>query len=73
VEINLGGVIHLTRLFLPHLRSVPRAAVVNVTSGLSFVPKARARGRARWGGGSLGSAGCLGGFASVQIPANRRG
>ena len=47
VETNLGGVIHLTRLLLPHLRARAAAssaagggaAVVNVSSGLSFVPK----------------------------------
>lgn len=39
VEINVGAVIHLSRLFLPHLRTVERAAIINVTSGLSFVPK----------------------------------
>jgi len=39
IETNLGAVVHLSRLFLPHLRTVPKAALMNVTSGLSFVPK----------------------------------
>ncbi|KAI8476285.1 MAG: hypothetical protein J3K34DRAFT_512077 [Monoraphidium minutum] len=39
VEINLGAVVHLSRLFLPHLRAAPRPAIINVTSGLAFVPK----------------------------------
>ncbi|KIY96961.1 DltE [Monoraphidium neglectum] len=40
IEINVGGVVHLSKLFLPHLRTVERPAIVNVTSGLSFVPRA---------------------------------
>jgi uncharacterized oxidoreductase len=39
IEINVGGVVHLSKLFLPHLRTVERPAIVNVTSGLSFVPR----------------------------------
>eukprot|EP00667_Euglena_gracilis_P017703 EG_transcript_18692 len=39
VEINVGAVFHLVSLFLPHLRRTPRAAIANVTSGLSFIPK----------------------------------
>jgi uncharacterized oxidoreductase len=42
IAINLDAPIHLTSLFLPHLLKQPRAAVVNVTSGLAFVPIARA-------------------------------
>jgi uncharacterized oxidoreductase len=42
IAINLEAPIHLTRLLMPHLLARPRAAVVNVTSGLSFVPLARA-------------------------------
>jgi uncharacterized oxidoreductase len=38
VEINLNGTIRMTREFLPHLKSKPEAAIVNVTSGLAFVP-----------------------------------
>ena len=40
IAINLEAPIHLTQLFLPQLVAQPRAAVVNVTSGLSFVPLA---------------------------------
>jgi len=42
IAINLEAPIHLTRLLLPHLMTRPAAAVVNVTSGLSIVPLARA-------------------------------
>ncbi len=38
IAINLEAPIHLARLFLPHLRRQQRPAIVNVTSGLSFVP-----------------------------------
>ncbi len=45
VEVNVGGVVHLTRLFLPHLRAAGTAGrpavLAVVTSGLSFVPKVR--------------------------------
>ena len=40
IAINLEAPIHLARLFLPHLLQVRRPAIVNVTSGLAFVPKA---------------------------------
>ena len=40
IAINLQGPIHLTTALLPHLRARPRAAIVNVTSGLAFVPLA---------------------------------
>ena len=40
VTINLLGPIRLTAALLPHLRRQPAAAVVNVTSGLAFVPRA---------------------------------
>lgn len=42
VAINLEGPLHLTALLLPHLRKHPVAAVVNVSSGLGFVPLTRA-------------------------------
>jgi len=42
IEINLAAPIRLTSLFLPHLLGRPRAAIINVTSGLAFVPIARA-------------------------------
>ena len=38
VAINLDAPLHLTTLFLDHLRSQKRAAIMNVTSGLAFVP-----------------------------------
>jgi uncharacterized oxidoreductase len=38
IAINFEAPVHLTALLLPHLRSQPRATVVNVTSGLAFVP-----------------------------------
>ena len=38
IAINLEAPIHLTRLFYPHLSAKDNAAIINVTSGLSFVP-----------------------------------
>ncbi len=38
IEINLMGPLRMVKEFLPHLRSKPAAAVVNVSSGLAFVP-----------------------------------
>ena len=38
---NLEAPIHLTRLLLPHLISKPGATIINITSGLAFVPLAR--------------------------------
>jgi uncharacterized oxidoreductase len=38
IAINLEAPIHLCSLFLPHLRAKSDAAIVNVTSGLAFVP-----------------------------------
>lgn len=35
---NLEAPMHLSMLFLPHLLSKPSARIINVTSGLSFVP-----------------------------------
>jgi uncharacterized oxidoreductase len=40
LAINLDAPLHLTSLLLPHLLGQPRAAILNVTSGLSFVPLA---------------------------------
>jgi len=38
IAINLDAPLHLGMLLLPHLRSKPSAAIVNVTSGLAYVP-----------------------------------
>ncbi|HEX8464217.1 MAG TPA: SDR family oxidoreductase [Abditibacterium sp.] len=38
LAINLEAPIHLSQLFLPHLRRQPRAAILNVSSGLAFAP-----------------------------------
>ncbi len=40
IATNLLGPIRLTAALLPHLRRQEAAAVVNVTSGLAFVPRA---------------------------------
>ncbi len=42
LAINLDAPVHLALLLLAHLKAQPRAAIVNVTSGLSFVPMASA-------------------------------
>jgi uncharacterized oxidoreductase len=41
VNTNVLGVIRSCAAFIPHLRTIPRAALVNVSSGLAFVPLAR--------------------------------
>ncbi len=38
IEINLMGPIRMVGKFLPWLKKQPRAAIVNVSSGLAFVP-----------------------------------
>ena len=40
IATNLLGPIRLTSALLPHLLAQPKAAVVNVSSGLAFVPRA---------------------------------
>ena len=40
IAINFDAPVHLTARLLPHLLGRPRAAVVNVTSGLAFSPLA---------------------------------
>jgi uncharacterized oxidoreductase len=40
IAINLEAPIHLASLLLPHLAAQPRASIVNVTSGLAFIPMA---------------------------------
>ncbi|MBC8155135.1 MAG: SDR family NAD(P)-dependent oxidoreductase [Bacteroidetes bacterium] len=42
IAINFEGVVHLTALFVPHLMKQPIAAVMQVSSGLAFVPMALA-------------------------------
>ena len=42
VTTNLLGPIRLTAALMPHLLSRPRATVMNVSSGLAFVPRAMA-------------------------------
>ncbi|MDR2824036.1 MAG: SDR family NAD(P)-dependent oxidoreductase [Prevotellaceae bacterium] len=38
IETNLSGVIRMNHLFLPHLKKQKSAAIVNISSGLAFVP-----------------------------------
>lgn len=38
IEINLCGPVRMVQQFLPHLRTRPGALVVNVSSGLAFIP-----------------------------------
>jgi uncharacterized oxidoreductase len=38
IDINLHGPIRMTSIFIPHLKSKPESAIVNVSSGLAFVP-----------------------------------
>jgi uncharacterized oxidoreductase len=40
VAINLEAPIHLSTLFIPYLLQQERSAIINITSGLAFVPKA---------------------------------
>jgi uncharacterized oxidoreductase len=40
IAINFDAPVHLSRLFIPHLLERERPAILNVTSGLSFVPLA---------------------------------
>jgi uncharacterized oxidoreductase len=42
VAINFEAPVHLSMLLLPHLVRQPQPAIVNVSSGLSFAPLARA-------------------------------
>jgi uncharacterized oxidoreductase len=41
IETNIMGVIGMTTAFLPHLKTQPSATILNVSSGLAFVPMAR--------------------------------
>jgi uncharacterized oxidoreductase len=38
IDINLSGPVRMIQQFLPHLRARPAALIVNVSSGLAFVP-----------------------------------
>jgi uncharacterized oxidoreductase len=38
IEINLSGPVRMIQQFLPHLKTRPCALIVNVSSGLAFVP-----------------------------------
>ena len=38
IDIDLNGPLRMVQQFLPHLRSRPDALIVNVSSGLAFVP-----------------------------------
>ena len=38
ITINFEAPVHLTTLLLPHLKDQDEAAIINVTSGLAFVP-----------------------------------
>jgi uncharacterized oxidoreductase len=38
IEINLSGPIRMVKQFLPHLKTKSEAAIMNVSSGLAFVP-----------------------------------
>src|ERR1700731_1095530 len=38
IEINLSGPIRMVKQFLPHLKTKSGAAIMNVSSGLAFVP-----------------------------------
>ena len=40
IAINLEGPIHMASLWLPHLRKQARPVLINVSSGLAFVPMA---------------------------------
>jgi len=41
IAINVEGPLHYSALFLKHLLAQPKAAILNVSSGLAFVPIAR--------------------------------
>lgn len=38
IEINLQAPVHLSALFIPHLMEQKEAAIVNISSGLAFIP-----------------------------------
>ena len=38
IEVNLSGPVRMVQQFLPHLRTRPGALIVNISSGLAFIP-----------------------------------
>ena len=38
IDVNFSGPVRMVQQFLPHLKSRPEALIVNVSSGLAFVP-----------------------------------
>jgi uncharacterized oxidoreductase len=40
IDINFSGPIHLCSLFIPHFQKQKESAIMNVTSGLAFIPPA---------------------------------
>ncbi len=38
IEVNLSGPVRMVQQFLPHLKTCPDALIVNVSSGLAFIP-----------------------------------
>jgi uncharacterized oxidoreductase len=38
IETNVYGVLRMTNAFLPHLKKQPSATLINVSSGLAFIP-----------------------------------
>jgi uncharacterized oxidoreductase len=40
IAINFEAPVHLSMLMVPHLRNQPQAAIINISSGLAFVPRA---------------------------------
>ncbi|KAG8680919.1 hypothetical protein FRC08_015960 [Ceratobasidium sp. 394] len=40
ININVTGLVHLCALFVPHLKQKEHACIMNVTSGLGYVPSA---------------------------------
>jgi len=41
IETNLLGLIRMCAAFIPHLKNRPEATLINISSGLAFVPLAR--------------------------------
>jgi short-subunit dehydrogenase involved in D-alanine esterification of teichoic acids len=41
IDINIRGLFMMCAAWLPHLKSKPKACIVNVSSGLAFVPLTR--------------------------------